>query len=731
MNRREAIKGLAASLLGAPLAARARMGRGGVVAPTVQNILGANAFDPVGYSSGPVWLNLMKHASSNSEFCPWFTGSSGTFDTGEEAYLASTLDSNYYPTTLTVSGIPGGQQFTKLFTYIFQNMGSLASGQTYFYPPGSYTLGVTAAGSGGEASVTFQVTGDVSSLTGSANLSVSGSTVTSTLAPGASGTVTFTASGSGGFVITIPAGSGISSSCYLTFPYLVETSLLSSYNAGEIIHPNYKAALQAGWSGPIRFMGAQKTYFQDWKLTFTGTVSGTSGGTIATNGLAVKGASYSTWPFPSGTWPVIFATGQVIDCNFTYGSSAVTWSTALSSAVTTSAIAAMAMLPMHQRTWADRALLSHMSWALYMGLPLEALVIACNEINLPPWTNVPGCTNFTDPTWSTNLAKLLHDGTGANIADSNQSSFTGLAPGLLARIEYTNECWGTYLSTNLVEMMSVPAGFYAAQGNNQFYGGQEWYGTQVAGIADAFSSVYGAGIASRVRIQWMNQFATGNGTVYMEMALNTPDWTSRAYSHASGFGAKGFAPYWGTDAINATDAATIKALADPVGEMFSLMYTNRGTSGNTYSSVPTAGFIGNYVDIANSLIESYAGQPWTSWPIECYEGGSALDDASDIEASVSGWRVNVLDAVQTDARFQYTYYDPTHQLSTNNGYLPMLQALGVSFICQLAMVGNAMSASTAAGGGNWGTLVSVMQIISPLSSAPPKFQGCINYAKAA
>lgn len=700
-----------------------------VLNPSIANLLGANAFDPVGYSSGPVWLNELKQAASNAEFCPWFTGSSGTFDTGEEAYLVSTLDSNYFPTTLTVAGIPGGQQFTKLFTYIFQNMPALGPNQTYQYTPGARTLGFTILGSGSAATIQFQITGDVSGLaTTTSGVSVSGNTVTSTLAPGQSGTVTFNANGGlTGFVITIPAGSGISPSCYFGFNYLVRTSLLSSYNAGEIICPEYKAALQAGWNAPIRFMGAQHTFDQDWKLTFTGTVSGTSGGTISS--IAGHSESHTTWPFPTGTWPVVFATGQVINCNFTYGSNAVTWSTALSSSVTTSAIAAMAMVPVHQRTWADRALLSHMSWALYKGLPLEALAIACNELNLPPWINIPGTTNFTDTTWSTNLANLMHDGTGANITGSNQASFGGLNSNLLARIEYTNECWGTYLSTNLVEMMSVPSGFYAAQGNNQFYGGQEWYGTQIAGICDAFSGVYGGSFSSRVRVVCMDQFATGNGTGFMEVAMNTPDWTSRAYTH--GIGAYGFAPYWGTDSISAADAATIKALADPVGEIFSLLYTNHGASGNTYSSIPTAGLIGSTINTASSIISAFSAQPWKSLPIECYEGGSGLDDANGIESSVSGWRVNVLDAVQTDARFQYTYYDPTHQLSSNNGYLPMLQALGISFMCQLSMVGNAMTASTPNGGGNWGTVVSVMQTLSPLSSAPSKFQGCIKFASGA
>lgn len=723
MNRRESIKYLAA-LASTPLIARARMGRGGL---SKSNFLGVNAFDPVTYSSSPVWLNELKHASSNSGYCPWFTGSGTQFDTAEEAYLAPTLDANYYPTTLTVSGIPGGQKFTKLFSYIFQNMPALVAGQTYQYPPGARTFGFTILGSGPATSISFTLTGDVSGLaTTTSGVSVVGNTVTSTLAPGQSGTVTFNANnGTGGFVITIPAGSAISTSCYFGFVYQVRTSLLASYNAGELLSPEYKAILQAGWSPAIRFMGAQKTFRQEYQITFTGTVSGVSGGTIAS--VNRQSESNASWPRPTGTYPIVFATGQTIQCACTYGSTAVTWSTALSSPVTTSAIGAMGIAPITSG-WSQRALLSHMSWALDWGPPFEAAIASCNEIGLSPWLCLPACASTIDSTYFTNLNQLIYNGSNANLTGSNLPSFNGSSKPVY--IEFSNELFNTgsgYREGNYVEMMSVPSGYYAANSNNQFVGGYEWAGTQLSAFCAAGQTVMGSSaFNSKVRIAAMTQFATGNGTSFLDALLNTPHDTKRMYQQGSIVW--GFAPYApSTDVVNLADATTIMGLVSPtpVTEMLSLMYTNKGSSGNTYSSVPTAGFAGNYINIANTLLQSFSAQPWFNLPRVGYEGGPALDDATNIEASLSGWRANVLNATKADVRFAYVLNDPTHQLSSNSGVWPMLRDIGFQFICKLSLVGAELTHSGPAGSGNWGMLASSMQA----TTSAPDFIGCQSFAQ--
>lgn len=732
MNRRDILK-LAPSLAALARAPSAFAGFGffgGAVAAPALNVLGVNVNGPIGYATGPMWLNALRQCGSNTRYCPWFTGNGSTFDTGEEAYLAPTLDANGNPTTLTVSGIPGGQQFTKLFTYIYDT-GSPPSGAATSYPVGSYTMGFKVAGTGGATTLTFQVSGDVSSLaTTTSGVSVAGSTVTSTLAPGQNGVLTFTtSSGTGPIVITVPAGSAISTSCYIDFAsgYLVETAYLSNYTAGQVLHPNFKAEFSGGYNGPLRWMTDQMTNQIEWQATFNATLaSGATSGTLST--LTQPSTSDSTWPWPTGNKYAVFGTGtgQVQQVSGTYGSAAVTWGTGLAASVASSAIGAMAIISEFSG-WANRPTLSNLSWCGPQGPPLEALIQACNELGRDCWLCVPASARLIDSTYVSNLATLAYNGSNATLGD-NLASFSGLSSAQKCHVEFANETWNAgaaYKQANLCYLMSVPLGFYAAQGNNQYYGGEEWKGYQTGLIAADFSSVYGSQFSSRVLPVVMSQFTGAQGAAYIKVAMNTPDDTARAYT--KGILGYGFAPYWGTDSISVADATTIFGLANPVNEMFSILYTNVGASTNTYSSVATAGLIGGTLSTVATQISDLTGQPWSGYPIVGYEGGSALDDASNIEASVSGWRVNVLNAMQLDSRFAYCYSDLTHQLSANNGYLPGLQAAGFKFICQLSDVSGMLTHTSPPGGANWGALQSVMQLPSSPTS---KFTGIKNWIAA-
>lgn len=687
------------------------------------HLVGVNALNPGSYFDTVFpYLNLLKGAASNTFWEPWFTSTSGTLDTGEEQYLQ--LDSDLNVTSLTASPTPpGGQVFTEAQTFICR-INSLSSGATNYYPPGPYTLKLSGPG-------TFQLVGDVNTLaTSDPNLSIVGSTITSTLGQTQVGSLTFattqTALGGIHLIITaLPSGP----TSYLKFLSLVPTAYQSLYDGGQITNPIFKQmVLGNGWSGynaPIRFMQAQVTTDQDWLATFNANLSSAAtSGTLSTIRSTDKVAT-GTWILPAGTWQFVFATGQVIPITASIASPSLTWSTPLSAAITTSAVGGMAIMA-RQGSWSDRSLLSNFSWSTDKGLPLEAAIQICNELNLAPWLNVPGTTVLTDSTWPTKLAQLMFNGTGAVLTGSNLSTFTGVSSSLLARVEYSNETWnGTYKSSNLCQMMGVVAGFYAAQGNLAPQGGQEWYGTQIAGICDAFSSIYGSQFSSRVRIVCMNQFAPGQGTNFLKLAMNTPDWTSTAYTH--GIGAVGCAPYFGTDAINATDAAAIIATANPVNTMYSMAWQANAT----YPSVPAGGWVGNYVTSLQTWIADIQGQPWSSLPIEGYEGGSALDDAHNIEASVSGWRVNVLVATQNDARFAQIHYDPNHTLSAFDGYLEEVRKAGMSYLCQLGAVSAELTATSVPGSASWGALQSTMQVqaAGSLSALPSKYQGIMNFIK--
>jgi hypothetical protein len=77
-----------------------------------------------------------------------------------------------------------------------------------------------------------------------------------------------------------------------------------------------------------------------------------------------------------------------------------------------------------------------------------------------------------------------------------------------------------------------------------------------------------------------------------------------------------------------------------------------------------------------------------------------------------------------DARQQYLYYDPQHQLSANPGYIPALYAAGFQSL-NLWNDCNPMSKY-----GEWGALEATLQTISPLTEAPPKYRGWVTFAQS-
>lgn len=725
LTRREAIATTAAAVAFAfgRREARAFPRGGGASAIAASNLVGVNALNPLNYADTVFpFLNLLKSAGSNTPWCPWFTSVyGGTLDTGEEAYLQ--MDANQNVTSLVAgNGFSGTQVFNCAITLFCFMYNGLQAGATYLYPPGPYTLV-------GQGEGTFYLQGDAASVASSSpGITVSGNKVISTSTSG-TWEVTFNCPSQtvgGGIQIAITALP--SSTNYLQFQACVQSTYLAAYNAGQTLHPIFKSSVLGaglgftGYNAPVRFMQALNAFGQDLQVTFTANLAlhATSGTVSSFNDFNI--GTSSTWTRPSGTYYAVFATGQVMPVTCTYGSSSLIWSTPLSAAISTSAVGAMAFIA--KGTWAQRPLPGNFAWTNDTGIPYETAIQCCNELGLPPWLNIPATANIVDSTYATSLAQLMRTGTGASLSGWNVSSFSGVTSGL-PRVEYSNETWnGTYLSFNLMLMMGQETGFNTAQGN-EYYGGQEYYGVQIAGICSAFSSVYGGSFASSVRVVCMTQ--EGSNT-YLNLSMNTPDWTSRAY--LSGIGAVGCAPYFGTDVISAADAATIKGQSNPVNELISLAYSATGASGHTYSSLGGAGWIQATIEQMQTFVTGIQAQPWGALPIECYEGGSALDDAYDIEASVSGWRVNVLVATQNDSRFSQLEYDPTHTLNaTYAGYFEEMKKLGISFICQLCAVGYEMTASSTAGSDSWGALQSDMQIAaaSGLSSLPSKYQGIMNY----
>ena len=81
-----------------------------------------------------------------------------------------------------------------------------------------------------------------------------------------------------------------------------------------------------------------------------------------------------------------------------------------------------------------------------------------------------------------------------------------------------------------------------------------------------------------------------------------------------------------------------------------------------------------------------------------------------------------MQAFQRDPRFALLCYDPDHRLSSaGEGYLPICRDAGFQSLNQFTDV--AFQGTY----GMYGVLESIMQPVTPLTAAPPKYQGFARY----
>ena len=768
-------------------------------AAALTNYLGANG-QPINYFTPEFpFLDILKEGGNNNGYWGTVVGAGSQTPTNEEAYLQ--LDANGYPTTLTA--LPGHTQtYDRVFTYVNRSTVTSAPTQTSYYPAGAYTFSTQGAG-------IIAFTGDVSSLANaSAGISIAGLQVTSSLAAGVTGTFTvnITTPSEGGFEWYISQTDPSSVGNYIKACSCVQTSLLAQYAGGNVFHPTFKAAL-TGFSC-FRWMKGLNTESDDLNLFFSAQLNAgnNTGGTL-TN-ITFPGGNYgATWPFKTGTRNVAFQTGQVIACGFTTGSSAVTWSTALSANVVTNQLSGagvMAIVPKTQG-WAGRTPFTALGWS---PVPFEVCLQLGNEMPLDTWVNIPCVGYYTDTTMGTKLAQLAFNGTGTTMP-----GFTGLKSTQKTYIEFSNEVWNFQYNSCRFSY-SMGAVYIPSQGNTSF-AAQQWYGTQVGNIAAQFSAVYGSAFAAQVIVSMGTQLA--QLSTLLPQAMNAADWVAQGGGHVApstqGVGAYHSNPYCpGVFQIKNTDLVAINALADPKSALLGLLYGDT-YGGVTYPSLQSAGLIGALSAYIAGQLAGIAGQSWHTLPHLGYESGDGLcfnnplnTGDSIVGVAITGtagqfsctagknltvgmqltiagtfggtgsitgyanpttYQVSAtngsttftlqtlaggaivttagtptgltytcnLSAAQTtaitawllslvrDPRMAQFYYDPTSTLG-GTGYLPAMYQYYKSINHFQLINPNSQGNST------WGALENVGQTISPLSSAPAKYQGLQDFIAA-
>jgi len=640
------------------------------------------------------FLNVLKQAgTNNNNFVVWDTrpsnGSNGDLQYDSSGYVTSLKGRS----GATYTGVEAS-------VYSYGGSTSMPPGQTYWRPPGSYTFSMTGEGS-------VSLTGDVSGLsTDSPGATVSGNTLTSTT----TGTViaTFTASG------TDPSGWGIAviaipdSANYPRNMSLVETQYLSNFAAGEIYHPIFKSTLTAAGTGGynrIRFMDELNTNNQAAGIFFGGALSaGTTSATMKSYNYSALAWQDAPWPYPSGTYDITLNNGQVVPCTLTWDSSTIAFGAAPTSAITSSGTTYTPQAWMVvNKAWANRPLATDFSYCTMRGAPPEICLQLCNEVNCDAWMNHP---IGSDTTWWTGLAALANSGAGATL-----TGFSGLAAGQVCYMEFGNELWNSgFVNSYSYSVAMANTVFPDAPCNTE-----QWYGMQVAQMSDATSAVYGSAFISRIVVVMGTQAVSSQGAYLLQYSMGTPNWTSRAYTH--GIGAISVAPYWSVGP-SVEEQASILDSPNPLDTLFVLAYSNEA-NGISYTFTKD-GFITDQVNMTINLKADYATQPWASLPLLGYESGSSIVGSGDFSTDFEALTYQF----HRDPRQQYLYYDPQHQLSGNPGYIPALYTAGFQ---SLNLFNHCYTMSKY---GEWGALESTMQTVSPLASAPPKYQGWIAFAQS-
>ncbi|MEJ0005662.1 MAG: hypothetical protein WDM77_04575 [Steroidobacteraceae bacterium] len=654
---------------------------------TAANPLGINLAAVAYYSPEQPFLNLVKSAGVSSAVSTqigWYTTSGSSWDTQEESYLQ--LDPDGYPVSLTASSSPsGGQQFTFVQTLLNYSLPQASPGQTVQYPAGTYRLKFEGQG-------TVKVAGDATQVSGNTcptSLALSNSSANTYVS------CTFTVSkpgAKGGILLQITAiPSGADHPRDIS---VVLNNYAANYDAGALFNPAFIAAL-SGFSS-LRFM--------EWMKTNNEFAGYSSSGTLAPGATSLTLSS--PWNAPSGSYPIVFIDGERRTALFTLGSTAVSWTSALTSSISYNgstwqfgAQAYYAPFYVIRKSWATRAQPSNAFWDLKDGVPLEVIVALCNQLQANCHLNVPMTYSDSD---IKAMGELVMSGSNM------QNGFSALSSPLTGSFELSNEVWnGAFDQYYVAASLGGFTWPSSAPSGGNFAWNRNYLGMRTAQMAGALQTAVGTTLFARVipvlGAQAGNPFTATS-------ALQTPYWTSGGPASNYPIKAVAIAPYWGANP-SSSDCAAMTAQSDGgLDDFFATLTSQTGTRGYTYTNVPPGGYLGQ----VEGWIKGYATK-MASYPalnLIAYEGGQNF--YATTSSTCPGW-VNLVTAAERDPRMGAAYTTYLQYWQTNVG--------GTS-----ANINNIFNdIFPVSSYGVWGLLESVMQTITPLAAAPPKYRAAMDY----
>jgi hypothetical protein len=325
--------------------------------------------------------------------------------------------------------------------------------------------------------------------------------------------------------------------------------------------------------------------------------------------------------------------------------------------------------------WPGRPLISNAFWGTAKGVPIEIAVQAANAVSADAWLLVP---HMADDDYIKQMASLVHTTLG-----SSQKVY----------VEFSNEVWnGSFPQYQYAVARGQALWRDQPGGGGGFAWNRNWYGMRSAQTCDIWKSVWGED-GNRVVCVLAAQAANTDSAV---SSLACRFWTQGAPCSRHGFGAVAIAPYFGYSGVPASwTTRSDKGLSD----FFKSLESQND------ASIPSGGSLHPASDWERAYMAVLA--PY-KLPLIAYEGGQGFANGPTPALT------DLYIAANRDPRMATAYATYLGQWKANGG--------------QLFMYYN--DVGTASVSGAWGALESLMQTVTPLERAPPKWQGLQNFISA-
>jgi hypothetical protein len=321
-------------------------------------------------------------------------------------------------------------------------------------------------------------------------------------------------------------------------------------------------------------------------------------------------------------------------------------------------------------SWIDRPMPTYAFFGTVKGVPIEIAVQLANSISADAWMNVPV---MADDNYIAQMATLVHGQLG-----SAQKVY----------VELSNEVWNSSFSQFRYAVSQGQSLWPTrSSGNGGYEYNREWYGMRTAQMCDIWKSVW----RSDPRLICVLG-AQAAWSFSATESLKCPYWTQGAPCSRHAISAVAVAPYMGGAVPSAWTSQPDGGLAN----LFQSLYHQND------STIPAGGFIAQDAAWLKDYIVNLA--PY-KLPLLAYEGGQGFAyGATDALNSL-------YIAANRDPRMAQAY----------TRYFQLWKTGGGQLFIHYSDVGAGSKY------GSWGAVESIMQTVTPLTSAPPKWQAIQNF----